>query len=327
MSMWSGARVLVTGGAGFVGSHLVEKLCQLGARVRVADNLSTGRLEHLQNVRGDVEFLELDLRDPEAAHRAVVGQQIVLNLAGWIAGIGYNSGRQTEFFANNVALQQAPLLAARDAGIERFCQVSSACVYPADAPVPTPESAADEGPPEISNQGYGWGKRMGEELARYVAAESELPIAVVRFFNVYGPRDHADPSRSHVIPALIQRCLDDPHQVTVWGSGKQTRSFVYVTDIVDLILETTERYACADPINLGTPSEITIAELITLITEILSIEPEVIFDTSKPEGYARRAPDLTKLYRVLGRVPEPVPFRFGLERVVDYYRSMRVASA
>jgi len=320
-SFWSGKKVLVTGGAGFVGSHVTEQLCALGARVRVADDLSTGNLDYLSSVRDDIEFLEVDLRTPDGAARAVQGQEVVLNLAGFIAGIGYNKDRQTAFFVNNMLLQQWPLLAARDAGVGLFAQISSACVYPYDVPVPTPEDAVEQGPPEESNQGYGWGKRMGETLAQYVARESEMPVALLRFFNVYGPRDSFDPEKSHVIPSLINKCLSGEKIVDAWGSGNQTRSFVYVDDIAKLILQVTERQPAAEPINIGTPTEITIRDLIHHIADITRTKAEIRFDTSKPEGYLRRAPDLTKLYEVLGREPDAISLRNGLERTVAYRQS------
>lgn len=327
MAFWSRKKVLVTGGAGFVGSTLTEKLCALGATVRVADNLSTGSLAHLDRVKQDIEFLEMDLRDQGNCARAVEGQDAVLNLAGWIAGIGYNAARQAEFMSHNALLQQMPLMAAREAGIERFAQVSSACVYPADAAVPTPESATDLGPPEISNQGYGLGKRYGEQLAQHVAAESDMRVAILRFFNVYGPRDHFELDRAHVIPALINKCFRGDPVIDVWGSGHQTRSFVHVDDLTALILEVTEKYACADPINIGTPTEISIRDLITMIAAMSGSRAEVRFDLSKPEGYVRRAPDLTKLYGVLGRIPAAIALHDGLEEVVGYYRDIVRPSA
>jgi GDP-L-fucose synthase len=323
MNFWEGKKVLVTGGAGFVGSHVTEQLCRLNATVRVADNFSTGKREFLNSVRDQIEVIEVDLRVPEQAAQAVEGQQVVLNLAGFIAGIGYNANRQTDFFVNNMLLQKWPLLAARDAEVQLFSQVSSACVYPVDVPVPTPESSIDMGPPEPSNQGYGWGKRMGEQLAQYVSRESKMQVAILRFFNIYGPRDCFDIEKAHVIPALVDRCLSGVETINVWGSGNQTRSFVYVSNIADLILEVTEKYPVADPINLGTPTETSMRELIQMIVEIAGSSAKIHFDTSKPEGYARRAPDLTKLYRVLGRVPEAVSLRNGLELVIDYRRTTR----
>jgi len=325
MNFWSGKKVLVTGGAGFVGSYVTERLCRRGAVVRVADNFSTGKREFLDSVRDRIELVEVDLRVPEQAARAVEGRHVVINLAGYIAGIGYNANRQTDFFVNNMLLQQWPLLAARDAGVQLFSQISSACVYPFNVPVPTPESSIDMGPPEPSNQGYGWGKRMGEQLAQYVARESRMQVAILRFFNIYGPRDCFDAEKSHVIPALVDRCLSGATTINVWGSGKQTRSFVYVDDIADLILEVTEKYPAADPINIGTSSETQMRDLIRMIAEIAGSSAKIQFDTSKPEGYTRRAPDLTKLYRVLGRVPEALPLRTGLERVIAYRRSTQKA--
>ena len=173
MGFWSGRRVCVTGGAGFIGSHLVEFLIADGAIVTVADNLERGKLSNLDAVRDVIQFLELDLRTQEGSETACRGQEVVFNLAAKVAGIHYNQFHMCDMFENNMLLQQMPIAAAAREGVMRFCQVSHGLrlsgMY---ARVPTPETEGDRGEPEPTNAGYGWAKRMGERLARWYAKEN-----------------------------------------------------------------------------------------------------------------------------------------------------------
>jgi nucleoside-diphosphate-sugar epimerase len=200
MSYWSGKKVLVTGGAGFIGSHLVEQLVEEGARVRVADNLERGRAENLSAVKNDIEFLKLDLRDLDNCRKACEGMEVVFNLAAKVTGIEYNRNHHADMFENNMLLQQNPLHAAAEKGVARFIQVSTACIYPHDAIVPTPESEGTRGEPEPTNAGYGWAKRMGERLAEYYARETGMEIGIVRPFNAYGPGITTIPPRAMSFP-------------------------------------------------------------------------------------------------------------------------------
>jgi GDP-L-fucose synthase len=317
-SYWLGKRVLVTGGAGFIGSYLVEQLVEAGAQVRVVDNLTTGRLEHLAMVRQDIEFLELDLRDSAQALQSCKGQEVVFNLAAKITGIHYSQKHQAEMFETNMLLQQIPLWAAHQQGASHFCQVSSACVYPADAIIPTPESEGLRGTPEPANAGYGWAKRMGEQLAAYYANETKMRVVVARPFNAYGARDHFDLHTSHVIPALIKKVMDGHDPVEVWGSGNQTRVFVHAYDFAKGIRLLAENYDQPDPINIGHDHEISIRELIEGIQTIAGVHRRIFYNTNQPEGYVRRAADTTRLKQITGFIPS-ISLEKGLREMVECY--------
>ena len=323
MGFWDGKKVLVTGGAGFIGSHLVEDLLQRApsARVTVVDDMRNASAENLAGVSG-VRVESANLTDLAASRKAFEGQDIVLHLAAKVGGVGYNSTHPGTMFRDNMALNMTALEAARLAGVERFLMVSSACVYPRLCTIPTPESEGFKDWPEDTNEGYGWSKRMGEFQAMAYHKEFGMRVAIARPYNCYGPRDHFDPEVSHVIPALVHRIVEGEDPVRVWGDGTQTRAFLYVEDFARGLLEVTERYAECDPVNLGTTEEVTVAELVRLVLKAAGSSARVEFDPSKPAGQPRRNCDSTKARAKVGFEPK---FRLeeGLRRTVDWYKLNR----
>lgn len=319
MSFYKDKRVLVTGGCGFIGSYLVELLVKDGSQVTVCDNLSRGSLERIGSVRKKIKFLKSDLSSYDSCLRSCKEQEIVMNLAAKVTGIEYNRTHMTDMFISNMALQQNMIKAAAGSGVKRFLQVSTACIYPHDAIVPTPESEGERGQPEPTNLGYGWAKRMGEVLARFYAKESDMEIAIARPFNAYGLRDHFNEETSHVIPALIKRVLDGDDPVVVWGTGNQSRAFIHAKDIALGMKIITEKYAKADPVNIGHGNEVTIKELLNLILKITGKNPKVIFDTSKPDGYPRRAADTIKLREITGGWTPDTPLEEGIREMAGSF--------
>ncbi|MFA6029903.1 MAG: NAD-dependent epimerase/dehydratase family protein [Elusimicrobiota bacterium] len=320
MSFWDGRRVLVTGGAGFIGSHLVELLLAAGkADVTVADDLSNGALENLAVVEGRYRFERVDLRDPAAAARVARGHDVVLHLAAKVGGVGYNVRHPALMFRDNLRMNSAVLEAAVAAGAERVLMTSSACVYPRHCTVPTPESEGFRDWPEDTNEGYGWAKRMAEFEALACHKEFGLRVALARPYNTYGPRDHFDPEVSHVVPALVRRVLSGEDPVRVWGDGAQTRAFLYVTDTARGMLMAAERYAECDALNLGTDEEVPIRDLVALVLELCGSKARVEFDPSKPAGQPRRNCDVRKAHEKAGFAAS-VTLREGLGRTIDWYR-------
>jgi GDP-L-fucose synthase len=325
MSYWKGKRVLVTGGAGFVGSHLVQLLLKEGASVRITDNLENSSTANLGSILDHVEFLELDLTELESSKKAVRGIQVVLNLAAKVGGVGYNLQHPGQMLTHNLLLSTMVLEAARQADVERFLCVSSACVYPRYCTMPIPETEGFRDLPEASNLGYGWAKRTAEMQAQLYAQEHGMKVAIVRPYNTYGPRDHFELERAHVIPALIKKVLDNQDPVVVWGDGDQTRAFVYVEDLVTGMLLATEKYPEADPLNIGTEEEISVRDLVKLICEESDRSPQIIFDSSKPSGQPRRNADITKAKRLIGYYPR-ISLREGIKRTLQWYRETTAAS-
>jgi len=315
---WKDKIVLVTGGAGFVGSHAVELLVGRGADVIVVDNLENGDMRNLAAVQGEIRFIQGDLRRIEDCLSASREVKIVLHLAAKVGGIEFNRRHPGTMFRDNVLINTNMLEAARQKKVERFLLVSSACVYPRICTIPTPEDEGFVGIPEPTNYGYGWAKRMAEVQAQAYAEEFGMKIGIVRPYNTYGPRDHFDPEKSHVIPALIKRIFNGENPITVWGNGEQSRAFFYVEDFARGLLEAIERYPVADPVNLGTGEEIKIKDLVTLLLELSNRHPEVVFDTSKPVGQPRRNSDTSKAKIKIG-FESRISLREGLKKTIEWY--------
>lgn len=316
MGFWEGKKALVTGGAGFIGSHLVDLLVEADANVTVVDNLERGKLSYLEKSFDSIHFVQGDLKDMTTCREITGGMDVVMNLAAKVTGIEYNRFHHGDMFTSNLTLCSNVLEASRMNSVPRYLCVSTACIYPHDAKVPTPESEGDRGEPEPTNQGYGWAKRMAEKQASYYAEEYGMGIAIARPFNAYGPRDHYDEGTSHVVPALIKRVLDGDNPVLVWGTGNQSRAFVHVRDLARGLMLVTEKNPAADPTNIGHDKEVTIRELMELILRITGMSPEVVYDTTKPDGYPRRAADVTKLKRVTGGFVPDTPLEEGVREMV-----------
>jgi nucleoside-diphosphate-sugar epimerase len=222
-------------------------------------------------------------------------------------------------FRSNALLNLNVLEAVRKKDVEGCLIVSSACVYPRNSLIPTPETEGFKDDPEPSNFGYGWAKRLAEVQARSYFEEYGMRIAIVRPYNTYGPRDHFESQTGHVIPSLIRRVFDEEDPLVVWGNGDQSRAFVYVTDVVEGMLLATEKYPLADPVNIGSAEETKIRDLASLVLESSGKELEIVFDSDKPSGQDRRCPDLRKAQERLGYAPK-VGLARGLVETVSWYR-------
>ncbi len=325
---WNNKKVLVAGGAGFIGSYLVELLVDEGARVTVADNLSRGRLENLSGVINQICFHNVDLRYLSHCENVCSGQDMVLNLAAPAFGVEYSMNHHGEMLTDVISIGFNLLEAARRHDIRRFLVVSSSCVYPDDAEVPTKEDEALRGVPETVNIGYGWGKRMIELQGQYYAREYSMEIAIARPFNGYGPRESFEHEKAHVMPTLIQKILRGDDPVIAWGSGNQTRSFVHGKDLALGLKLVTELYAVADPVNVGHDRETTIRELVERILRITDKKPQVVFDTTKPEGAVRKAADVSKLRTVTNGFTPQITLDEGLQEMISYcWKNILTASS
>jgi len=321
MKDWTGAKVAVTGGAGFIGSHLCEELVRRGAsNITVIDNLSRGSRENLADIAAKVWVQPTDLvhYQPNIDHDT----DAVIHLAAKVTSIEYNRTHQLDMLDTNLAINLHIAEAVRRARPGLYIYVSTACVYPHDAPVPTPEGCAEVCDPEPTNYGYGAAKWLGEKQAQLLQAEYGIPALIVRFFNAFGLRDYYDRETSHVAPALIRRVLEGEDPVEVWGTGQQTRALVDARDIARALVDLAECNAAHDgkAVNIGHEREVSIYELASTILELTGSPAELVFDTGKPDGYARRAADTTRLRELIGYVPD-TPLRTTLAEMIAEYRS------
>jgi GDP-L-fucose synthase len=319
MSFWIGKKVLITGGCGFVGSHLAEKLVKEGATIRAVDDVKRGKRENLKAVEKDIEIVVGDLSDPHACAKVCKGMEIVMHLAAKIRGIGYNVNHHGEMFHSNAIMNINMMEETRKADVERLLYVSTVGVYPSDSSVPTPEEDAFKGDPSTSEFGYGWAKRMGEIQSRCYKDEYGMKIAIVRPFHVYGPRDDFNLETAPVVPSQIRKVLEAKDVVTVWGNGEQTRAFTYVADEVAGMMLAVEKYPVSDPLNIGTDEEIKIKDLVKLIVELSGRDISIEFDLTKPSGAPRRCADISKARELIGYKPA-VSIKEGLKHTIAWYK-------
>lgn len=324
-NFWKDKKVLVTGGTGFIGSHVVESLVNKNANVTVLDHIKNGQIKSISYLKDKVKFIAGDCTDLNDAKNACRNQEVVINMAARVGGNEYNKKHQALILRENLLIASQMLEAAKENRVERFLVVSTACVYSQSCKVPTPEEEGFKDEPEPINGGYGWAKRMAEKLGMYYAEQYGMKIGIVRPYNSYGPRDHFDPKVSNVIPALIKRVFDRENPLVVWGSGKQTRAFVFVEDLARGILEAIKKYPVADPINLGTDEEVTITDLVKKIVRISNMQSKIVFDTSKPDGAPRRNSDNRKAKEKLG-FQVAITLEEGLKKTIDWYQENKIYS-
>lgn len=302
-------RVLVTGGAGFLGAHVVDRLRAAGCRRIV--------------VPRHTEFDLCSERDVERLF-ATEPVDVVLHLAARVGGISFNVKFPGAIFYQNLMMNSLVMEHARRAQVKKFVGIGSVCAYPEFAPVPLREEGLWDGYPEPTNGPYGMSKKVMLVQGQAYRAEYNFNAIHVLMMNLYGPGDNFDPASSHVIPALIRRFLAAVEagapEVVVWGDGLATREFLYVDDAARGIVLAAERYDGGDPVNFGAGFEISIRELAELIAELTGFTGRVTFDASKPSGQRRRMSDTSRAKREFGFEAE-VGFREGLGRTIEWYRA------
>ena len=322
MDFWKSKKVVVTGGCGFLGSYLTEELVSVGAHVTVADNLEAGTLSNIAAVADRVRFVKADLAALDACLNVSEGADVIMNLAGRVRGVGYSNKHHGEMLYQNTVIQLNMLEAARQNGVPRFLVVSSSCVYPDDAEAPIPELPVMLGLPESSNEGYGWAKRVAELQAQYYSKEYGIETAIVRPTNACGSRyPWRGEQNSFVMPTLVKKIMDGADPLVVWGNGQQRRNFLHATDIARLFMMVTERYACAQPVNIGYEQDTSIAELVTLICKVTQKFPEIVFDTSKPTGCLRKCVDATLLRKVTDGYEPRVSLEQTVHEMIAWYHT------
>ncbi len=311
MSFWDNKKILVTGGAGFLGSFLIRKLKEKGVGEK---NIKIPRSR------------DTDLRHWENCLKAVKNINIVIHLAAKVGGIGYNQKYPATLFYDNAVMGIQLMEAARQKGVEKFVVVGTVCGYPKFTPAPFKEDDLWNGYPEETNAPYGLAKKMMLVQSQAYRQQYGFNSIFLLPVNLYGPRDDFDPVQSHVIPALIKKIFDAKESgedhITVWGTGKVTREFLYVEDAAEAIILATEKYNKNDPVNLGSGLEISIEELVKLIAELTGFNGDIKWDASKPDGQPRRRLDVSRAKVEFG-FEAKVGFREGLKKTIEWYKNER----
>lgn len=301
-------RILVTGGAGFLGRQVVQQLCDAGAD---RDKITIPRSK------------EFDLRSMDVCEQLAQNQDIIVHLAAHVGGIGLNREKPGELFYDNLMMGVQLIHAAYQAGVQKFVCVGTICAYPKFTPVPFKEDDLWNGYPEETNAPYGVAKKaLLVQLQSYRQQYGFNGVYLLPV-NLYGPEDNFDPRSSHVIPALIRKVHEaqvrGDKQLPVWGDGSPSREFLYVDDAARGIAMATQFYDESDPVNLGTNYEITIKDLVELICDLMGFQGEIVWETDKPNGQPRRCLDTERAKEKFGFVAQ-VEFKQGLKNTIDWYR-------
>lgn len=304
----AGQRVVVTGGSGFLGSHVVEELQRRGPSEVVVPRKA-----------------DYDLVDGTAVRRLIADARpdLVVHLAARVGGIGANRENPGSFFYDNLMMGVQLIEECRRQGVAKVLTVGTICAYPKFTPVPFREDDLWNGYPEETNAPYGLAKKMLLVQGQAYRQQYGMNVIHVLPVNLYGPRDNFDPRSSHVIPALIRKCEEaiaaGAGHIDVWGTGRPSREFIYVEDAARGVVAAAERYDQPEPVNIGAGFEITIRDLVTLIARLTGFTGEIRFDPSQPDGQPRRSLDVARAERLFGFRAQ-TPFEEGLRRTIDWYR-------
>ncbi len=309
--MFKNKRITITGGKGFLGSHLIKNLENRGCRNIVIADLPDYNLINLTDVRQMYERTQPD---------------IVIHLAAKVGGIGFNQEKPAELFYDNLIMGTQLIHEAYRQKIEKFVALGTICAYPKFTPVPFQEENLWNGYPEETNAPYGLAKKMMLVQSQAYRQQYGFNSIFLLPVNLYGPGDNFDPRSSHVIPALIKKCIDaidnSSDTIEVWGTGRATREFFYVEDAAEAISLATELYNKSEPVNIGAGFEISIRELAELIVQITGFKGKIVWNTRKPDGQPRRMLDTRKAVQEFG-FKSSTGFEEGLRKTIDWYKSQK----
>lgn len=320
---WNGERVLVTGGASFIGSHLVEDLIERGAHVRIADDFSSGERQNLESVADDIDILEGNLKQYEFADEATTDIDTVFHLAADHGGRGYISQYPANC-ATNMALDNIVYEAAAKNGVNRISFASSACTYPTDIQQERQRLREDmvsfeERGGAYADEVYGWAKLMGERSLQAYNEQYDINTSVVRIFTAYGPREN----ETHAIIAFMAKAFAEQDPFQVWGDGEQTRNFTYVKDITRALRLAAENITDGTPVNAGISRYVTMKEAVQIIFDYLDWHPDDIdYLSDKPVGVRHRAANTTRAEELLGWEPQ-YTVEEGIKETLDWYVDAR----
>jgi len=324
-TFWQHKRVIVTGGAGFLGSYVVEKLKEKGTAEIIVPRSADYDLRNVDAIRQlltDTSLLGNNGRS--------LPVDMVIHLAARVGGIGANREKPAEFFYDNLTMGTQLFHESWRTGVNKFVAIGTVCAYPKFAPIPFQETDLWDGYPEETNAPYGLAKKMLLVQAQAYRKQYDYNAIFLLPVNLYGPGDNFDLHTSHVIPALIRKCVEAKEQgqetLVAWGDGSPTREFLYVADAAEGLVQAAECYNGPEPVNLGTRFEISIKDLLAMIAQMTGFKGDIIWDTSKPNGQPRRKLDTSRARELFGFIAM-TPFEKGLRETIDWYEAEWAAKA
>ena len=311
--------VVVTGGAGLIGSFLVERLVAAGARVTVADDFSKGQRSYLASVADKIVIREGDLEQRDAMEAALAGAEIVFHLASRAYGVGYSSSNHLTMLEHNERITNNLIDVLARQPVEGLVVTSSSCVYPDDGPDTVGELPLFAGEPEMANWGYGWAKRFLEQKAAILSRTRGIPLTIVRPFNIYGERYTWVGQASQAIPMQVKKVMDGDDPVVIWGSSTQRRNYLHAIDCADAIAGLVEN-DFVGAVNIGTEETVTLRELVETICRLAGRRPNLVNDATKPEGRRVKSSDSTLLRRAYPAFRPRIGLEEGLGRMIRWHR-------
>lgn len=317
--------IAVTGGAGLIGSCLVDLLVERGERVVVIDDFSKGSRQNLVRSIEQIEIREGDLEDRAFALEALAGCRTVYHLASRAYGVGYGQGHHLEILAHNERITTNIIESMERHRPEHVLITSSSCVYDDNGPDIIPELRLFLDNPERVNKGYGWAKRFLEQKTVLLTEETGIPATIVRPFNIYGERYQWVGEYSQAIPMLVKRIMDGENPVLVWGSGNQRRSYIHAHDCARMMIGLVDVSYTAGPVNIGTEETISVRDLVLMICDVAGVQPELVFDRTKPEGRAIKSSDTSLIKTILPGFAFDIPLREGIDRMLGWYKNTFVS--
>jgi GDP-D-mannose 3',5'-epimerase len=320
MTFWTGKTVLVAGGAGMIGPHMARALLERGAKVCITDNLSSGNLRNIADIRDDVSLEVADLRDADTCLRLTEGMDYVFQFAANMGGIGYITAIGADIMRDSALININMLEAAARNQVKRFFSSSSACIYPTGLQTSAEVAPLkeDDAMPADPNEFYGWEKLASEKLCEAYYKDYGLEVRIARFHNIFGEAYTAfDPLKGKAPAHLVMKALRYPEEpFVVWGDGEQTRSFLYIDDCVEGVLKLVKS-DYSQPINIGSDRLVSINDMVNILREISGKPIQVEYDLSKPQGVRGRNADLTLVKKVLGWEPK-ISLEEGLSRLYSW---------